>query len=337
MTAPTVLPTRDPGVTDAQWARIVADLTRRGFLAGTAAAALALAGCAGGTGPAAPGAPSGDRRAVSTPQGDYDIPVDPQRVVAIDSRVDLEPAVALGLPLIGYTNRTAQPWIPLPDGVPLLSQIPDVEQILGLEPDLIICTKLEQESEFWPISRLQEVAPVLPVEYSLTWQENLRRIAGWLGRPDAAETAIGEYDAAVADVRARHADAISGSTVIGVTYSPEEGRLWGTSLQGVEFEQPAGAVLRDLGGRTLDTALFADDTSLAMENIEVLEAADAILFADSREDPLLDRLRTQPLWQQLPAVRAGRVAVQYGDTYFGGGYTSAYVLQGWDDTFATLA
>lgn len=337
MTAPSTLPTP---VDDARWDRITADLTRRGFLGATVTATLAaLAACGTGPGPDATGAPSQERRPVSTPMGDYDIPVAPQRVIAIDSRTDLEPAVALGLPLIGYTMRTAQPWVPLPEGVPLLSEIPDLEQILGLEPDLILCTKLERESEFWPATRLQEIAPVLPVEYGLSWQENLRRIAGWLGRPDDAEASIGEYDTAVAEVRARHADAISRATVVGVTYSPESAQLWGTSLLGDEvLEQPAGAVLRDLGGRTLDIGSFADDTSLALENIEVLAAADAILFADTDgPDSLLAQLQTQPLWQGLPAVAAGRVAVQKGDTYFGGGYTSAYVLQGWDDAYATLA
>ncbi len=69
--------------TDAEFARIVDELTRRGFLAGGlgTAAVLGLAGCGNGTAPVA--APT--TRVVKTTKGPVTVPADPQRVVCLDS------------------------------------------------------------------------------------------------------------------------------------------------------------------------------------------------------------------------------------------------------------
>ena len=74
-----LLPTPD---TDAEFARITAALTRRGFLGGSAAAlsTLALVGCSSGEG--GDGADDATRT-VQTHYGSVDVPVDPQRIVAV--------------------------------------------------------------------------------------------------------------------------------------------------------------------------------------------------------------------------------------------------------------
>ena len=116
------------------------------LMAGLAGLGAFLAACGDS------GSSSGETemRSVTTPLGTYDIPVNPKRVVAIDSRLDLEPAVALELPLVGYTYAHATPWVPIDSSVPFLSEIPNREQILALEPDLIVC--LNYESEWWPVA-----------------------------------------------------------------------------------------------------------------------------------------------------------------------------------------
>lgn len=67
---------------------------RRRFIAGVAVG-LAAAGMAHV-------ARAQETRAIATSAGSYDIPADPRRVVAIDFRLDVEPALALGLPIAGY-------------------------------------------------------------------------------------------------------------------------------------------------------------------------------------------------------------------------------------------
>lgn len=97
-----------------RWSEIVADLTRRRFILGGTAAVLGVAGCNASAGSAGP-TPAGDRT-VTTSLGTYAIPAQPQRVIAVDSRLDLEPAVALQLPVIGHSYGKPEPRVPVGNG-----------------------------------------------------------------------------------------------------------------------------------------------------------------------------------------------------------------------------
>ena len=152
-----------------------------------------------------------EMRSVTTPLGTYDIPVNPKRVVAIDSRLDLEPAVALELPLVGYTYAQATPWVPIDSSVPFLSEIPNREQILALEPDLIVC--LNYESEWWPVAEMSTIAPVLTTEFTDDWRTNLSRLSGWLGRTATLDRLTLDYDNLISDIRSRHAEKIASKTL----------------------------------------------------------------------------------------------------------------------------
>lgn len=44
------------------------------------------------------------------------------------------------------------------------------------------------------------------------------------------------------------------------------------------------------------------------------------------EQPQVEELATNPLWQELPAVRAGRVITLPGEIYNGGTYVAAHLL-----------
>jgi len=86
-------------------------LDRRAFTFGVAGAALSAAL------PSRAFAQDEEMRTVTTLYGTYDIPAFPQRVAAIDSRLDLQAALALGLPVVGYGHSQPGPWVPLPDGL----------------------------------------------------------------------------------------------------------------------------------------------------------------------------------------------------------------------------
>ncbi|NKW63176.1 hypothetical protein GS937_01340, partial [Rhodococcus hoagii] len=127
---------------DRQWAELTAALSRRGFLGAIALGATAFTvGCGTSSGSDTASAAT---RAVTTPLGTYDIPVAPQRVVVIDSRLDLEPALALELPVIATSYDTPAPWLPPVDARVLTAPV-DLEEVLGLAPDLIVCVNLDSE------------------------------------------------------------------------------------------------------------------------------------------------------------------------------------------------
>ncbi|HEY5796689.1 MAG TPA: ABC transporter substrate-binding protein [Bosea sp. (in: a-proteobacteria)] len=303
-------------------------LTRRRF-ALTGGAALLLAP----TGPAR----ANLTRAVETPLGRVAIPLAPRRVIAIDSRISLESGLALGLPLIGYSHSRARPWVPVPGDVPFLAAPPDLEQVLMLAPDLILCPDASPHSDWWPLARLQAVGPVLPSNHLLSWQANLRRLAGWLDKVDSAEAIIAEHAARVATIRTGHARAIDRSLVAAVHFDAIKRRMLVRSAgTGYGHVMPA-QVLADLGGREVGAAVLGPYGEVALEAFgDVLGGVHGFLLIDFG-DGGPQALAREPLWQRLPAVRAGRVQSVAGNCTFGASYTARYLLSAWEALYARLS
>ncbi|NKS73749.1 hypothetical protein GS531_15465 [Rhodococcus hoagii] len=78
----------------------------------------------------------------------------------IDSRLDLEPALALELPVIATSYDTRHPGCRR--STLGYHGAVDLEEVLGLAPDLIVCVNLD--SEMWPAPKLLDIAPVINTE-----------------------------------------------------------------------------------------------------------------------------------------------------------------------------
>ncbi|MBS7535355.1 ABC transporter substrate-binding protein [Ancylobacter sonchi] len=276
------------------------------------------------------------RRRVEMPLGALDVPVPPRRVVAIDSRISLESALALDLPLVGYSHSRARPWVPVPASVPMLAAPPDLEQILMLAPDLILCPDTAPASDWWPLDRLQAIAPVLPSSHRVTWQANLRDLAGWLDRMDLAQARIADHAARIAGIRARHGATIAGTRVAALYFDPLKRRAMVCSAgTGYGLLMPA-QVLAELGGSEIAADRLGPYGEVALESFgAVLGAADALLLIDFG-DGAPQALAREPLWRRLPAVRAGRVETVAGNCTFGAGYTADYLATAWQALYARV-
>ncbi|SNT25893.1 ABC-type Fe3+-hydroxamate transport system, substrate-binding protein [Rhodococcoides kyotonense] len=311
------------------------DISRRSFGIGLGAAGIAafLAGCNSSGDDA--GADAAATKTVTTPLGTYDIPVDPKRVVAIDSRLDLEPAVALELPIIGYTYAPATPWVPVGDDARYLSEIPNREQILALQPDLIVC--LNSDSEWWPVNDLSTIAPVLTTEFEQTWRTNLDNLAGWLGRTPTLDKLILDYDSFIDDVRTRHEAKIASRTVASVSFLPDTNMLYVTSIRTTEKgDKPSDMTLTDIGGTTLTMDGLDGEGGIAIENVDQLSGVDGFMVTDEPDSAEYAALAGNTLWQRLPAVQAGNVTTLGGSTYYGSIYTVSYVAKGWDALYSKM-
>ncbi|QBJ98595.1 ABC transporter substrate-binding protein [Rhodococcus sp. ABRD24] len=318
---------------DRQWAELTAALTRRGFLGALGVgAALLAAGCGSGS---AADSSEAETRTVTTPLGTYEDPVSPKRVIAVDSRLDLEPAVALGLPLIGYNHSRARAWVPVDPTVPYLGEKPNLEQILGLAPDLIICCNAG--GDWWPTDRLQEIAPVLTTDFGVDWRENFAGLANWLGATDQLARIDAEYEALIAEIAARHRALKSSTTVASISYLPSDRMVYVTSTknQGKGL-LPTEATLTEIGGRSPSRSMFSDaENGLSLEHLDLIAECDGFMFTGSREE--YDALMSETLWSRLPAVQAGHVTLLEGETYYGSVYTVPIVARGWDALYTRMA
>lgn len=271
----------------------------------------------------------GAMRNVTTSLGTYDIPARPQRVVAIDSRLDLQPALALGLPVIGYGHSVPGDWVPVSTDAEFVGSLVNVEQVLALEPDLIICSDYDPDSEYWPLNKMRQIAPVLPTHGDQSWKLSFRQLAEVLGMESTAEAAIGEYEALVQTVKAKHGDKLSTKTVISV--QPDAGGLWpmnGSTMLHTE-------VLADLGAKTIPPAelqKYEAEKVTSETFLDVFGEVDGFLLATTGTDEI-DVLDKDPLWRRLPAVESGAVVASNGNVNYGSIYSATHLVGLFDQLY----
>ncbi len=275
----------------------------------------------------------GEMRSVTTSLGTYDIPALPQRVVAIDSRLDLQPALALGLPVIGYGHSVPGDWVPVSPDAQFFGSIVNIEQVLAAEPDLIICADYDPDSEYWPLNKLRQIAPVLPTKGDQSWKLSLQELAGFLGMAGAGDQALADYEALVAEVKAKHGEKLATRTV--VSCQPDGGGLWPMNGR----TQLHAQVLADLGARTIPPAEGQDYESVqvATESFaDYFADVDGILLATTGTDEI-DVLNKEPLWQRLPAVAAGAVVASNGNVNYGSIHSARHLVHLFDELYGKIA
>lgn len=302
-------------------------LSRRAFTLGTAS--LAAAGLLLPNRAFAQGA----TRSVTTSLGTYDIPVTPQRVVAIDSRLDLQPALALGLPVIGYGHSVPGDWVPVASDAQFFGSIVNIEQVLAAEPDLIICADYDPDSEYWPLNKLRQIAPLLPTNGDQSWKLSLKDLAGFLGMEGAGDQALADYEKLVADVKAKHGDKLTTKTVLSL--QPDGGSLW--PMNGAT--QLHTQVLADLGAKTIPPAegqQYEGEQVVSENFADYFANVDGILLATTGTDEI-DVLGKEPLWQRIPAVAAGALVASNGNVNYGSLYSASHLVHLFDELYSKIA
>lgn len=314
--------------TEAEFARIVDELTRRGFLAGGlgAAALFGLSACtASGSGAesSSGAAPSG--RQVDSANGVITVPANPTRVVSINWFVN-NTLYDLGADPIGVQDPGSQyvapryraKWSATPK---VNSTQIDVEKIAALEPDLIIGTAGAAVSASL-YEQLSTLAPTV-LAVATPWQDMARTVADAMNRT----AALGRLENRLTDR----------STQIKQTYADVLGRYTWDVVQG-GFDQGkfyvygpnslAGLVLGGAGVRfgSASTAAASVTTpgvgiaTVSYENLDSLRDADVIGYYatfDDKPNNLGPQLFAQQGWKDLPAVKAGRL-VPISDFLVGG-------------------
>lgn len=302
-----------------------------------------VAGC-GTTSGAPPAAPATTRR-ITHEFGTFDIPLRPQRLVALEGRSDLEVVLALGLAPIavgenGFQDGEPAPWLGWdPADVTIIGQGNDVnlEQLAALRPDVFVA----RDNNFQDIAEeLATIAPLVPVDSGRRpWPDELRRIGGWFGRDQQAEAAIAAYEGERAEIRRRHGARLAGSAVAVV--QPREDGQW-ISARTVGSNRMQVNTLADLGGRhlpfleQLPTTAGSGGTEFSAERVDALAPAEAILVVEQPGRGSLATAESNPLWSRLPAVTAGRVVVADWRTNQGNVYAARECLRLLDRLYATL-
>ncbi|MCW5696189.1 MAG: ABC transporter substrate-binding protein [Bauldia sp.] len=275
-------------------------LTRRGFMAGTAAAGLLAA-----TGVRAQGA----TRSITHKFGATEVPADPQRVVSVGWD---EHDMMLTFGVVSVLQRDAwgeQPYGTWPWAIPALggaqpetfSDDMPFERILAMEPDLIMGTWAGIDEDTW--RRLSAIAPTVAGhpgydDWATPWDERVRFIGAVFGQEEKAEAEIAAIAQRIADIRDAHPE-WQALEAVSVTVDD-------TNFYVAAEGHSRGKLLLDLGFILPDeiAAVAVDgNAAIARENVAILDR-DLVIWVNGQDDS--SNIVNIPLRTRLAAHAEGR-------------------------------
>lgn len=264
---------------------------------------------------------SGETRSVESVDGPVEIPVDPQRIVALrgsaEALLSLGSDEVVGVPDLyteDYFGTDTAAWEKY-QSLPKVGTIaqPDYEAILALEPDLIVGNVLEKHWEAIDKEKLKAIAPVVNLEGGsllvTDWYETFAEAADIAGMSEQADAQKSDFYARAEEIHEKYAGKIDGKEFVAVaSWSP--GTFW---------DQNSGTYVPhklEAAGLTFPTA---EGQERSFEQLGMLSGYDVIVYPtkpDGTTTPEVQAMLDSELFKSLPAVQAGRVLpVAYTDPF----------------------
>lgn len=289
-------------------------------------AALVLAGCGGGSGGGAGGSGgettgAGESRVVEHATGETEIRGTPERVVVLDTG-ELDSVMTLGVKPVGSVEVVEGAGFPsYLEGTEDIENVgtieaPNIEKIATLEPDLILSSKLRHEQVY---DQLSNIAPTVFTETTgEPWRENFEKHAEALNREREAKRVVSEYESRVEEFRGGLGEDPPEVSV--VRFLTGETRVY----QKASF---IGTVLEDAGLPRPEAQDVDEFAILGASRETIPEMGGDVIFYTiygPEGETAREEITSDPFWQRLDAVEAGRVYEVSDDLWMLGiGYTAA--------------
>jgi ferric hydroxamate transport system substrate-binding protein len=313
--------------------------TRRAALALPAVAALLAVAACGTTEAPVSGAPT---TAAASPVTVTDargktvtLPAPATRVVATEW-AEAEQLVTLGVTPVGvadpkgYATWDSAEKLPASVADVGTRTEPSVDAIVALKPDLLVVEQGTATEQLLP--QLEKYVPAI-VTAGSDATKNMQRlrddftmIATATGTTATATTVLAGMDKTIADAKATVAAKGKAGTPLVVTFAYEQGGAPAIRVSG------KGSLVQDLGeGIGLTTAWTGEvdkKWGLGVTDVEGLKAitdpdTQFLYFASDGTDLFKTTLASNPIWTQLPFVKAGNVAKLPDAVWAYGGPASA--------------
>ncbi|RCS61182.1 ABC transporter substrate-binding protein [Microbacterium sp. JB110] len=291
---------------------------RRGtaLLAALVGTALALTACSGSPEdtPTDNAGTASETRSFEADNGTIEIPVDPQRIVALGSagtylNLGVEP---VGMP---RASESELPWLSSEEkqineaAVDTGDEV-DYEQLAGLTPDLIVVFDPARawEGDQYDEERLQSIAPTVYIELNVnSWKTQVGRLADAVGELDDFDASEAAYDTLTADIKDEYAGLLDSTTFIVLN------RFASTEDGVFVLEHPGGycpGPLEDAGLKILPENAEDVFAFVSMEQLsDTVADADVIIYplgADGNVMPAFAPVLESNIWQSLPQVQGGQ-------------------------------
>ncbi|RGE20169.1 ABC transporter substrate-binding protein [Leucobacter sp. wl10] len=297
-------------------------------------AAGLLSGCARDAVPTA--GSSSETYRVEHVMGSTDVPVDYQRVV-VTFPAFIDSAVAVGVvpvaaPVSSFGTFPEYFDVSKSEIADLgaYDERLDLEAISNFDPDLILfASPAGSAPDPAQYEALSAIAPAVPI---VTAEQNFRRVAEQIGialnREEQMSAVAAEYDA-----RAKRLGTAL-AAIPDAKLPVSQLRLYPGQARMMMEKTNAGRVMTDVGltfeppieGAELTGGNAASGKFYYELSLELLpEAAGDVVFVYSTDGAgVLEEVQSLPIWQEIPAVQAGRVfSVDYESWMRGQGYRAA--------------
>lgn len=186
------------------------------------------------------------------------------------------------------------------------ADIPNLEAILQLDPDVILIESRTAETTY---EQLNKIAPTIVMgtewlEYeddATYWTKDLLQVAQLYGKEQAAQELIAELDAKVADAKAKIAQ-LPNKRLAYLRVRENVVQIY------AQTGHPMNTLLyHDLGFEPTSLTPADQRAELSMELLPDLDADFIMLEVDPNGYSYLDTIKESPLWSNIPAVVAGNV------------------------------
>lgn len=295
----------------------------RTFRFGVALAASALLVSACGGTPVSDTPAGGDSsagsassRVIQTAKGPVTIKGTPARVVVLDIG-QLDDSLALGVKPVGMvrieTGAAAPEYLADKlEGIEVVGTVlqPSLEAIAALTPDVILGSKKRNDKIY---DQLTAIAPTILTETIGTdWAGDFTMYADALGKQDQAKALLADYQKSVDALKATLGEQLQKTQVSVVRALPNQVYIY----QKGSF---IGRILSDVGV-SRNAAQSKDALGEVVTADSLANASGTVLFHSvyGKDGSALEKLEKLPAWQEIEAVKTGKVHKVDDDYWFVG-------------------
>ena len=283
--------------------------------------AIMLAGC-GVNGGTSDDKTSEKTVTITDVKGEVEIPAEPQRIVDLSGNSDI--LSILGYKVVGTANSDAYDYTKFPSyleetlkGAEILGysmqDTMDVEAVMNLNPDLIVISTVQEKM----YDQLSEIAPTVMIQLeALNWKEDVKAVGKVFGKEDEANKWLADYEAKAKEAGDKIKSEYGEDTTY-LSFLASGGQFF--VFDGAGF----GSVLYDDMGLAKPEGMpEQSDISLPVVTYEGLASkkADYIFAIATAEE--LAQLESNAIWNNIPAVKEGKVVILEASPYFNQGYSS---------------
>ncbi len=237
--------------------------------------------------------------------GETKVPLNPKRIVALDSCA-LDHALALGVKPVGAPHYffADSPYLKgKVEGIEDIGSPANLEKVLALKPDVILGVTYDNDEIY---NLTSQIAPTVLAkgDGGKEWREALPLFGEVLGKPDAAKQVLADYYARLEKFKTQMGDRLKEIEVSLINIYPngyglyQEGTFAGLILKDAALSRPPSQSLPVKG------QVIISHERIPEINADVL----FVPITDKFDMPkLLDKLQKDPLWSRLDVVRQGKV------------------------------